>query len=86
MIQFACRDCGCPSITVDDILDEESIVSCQRCGKARGTWGSFKRFVSHATECPDDAADFGWLSELSAPRGAVLGRVWRAGASAAATL
>jgi Asp-tRNA(Asn)/Glu-tRNA(Gln) amidotransferase A subunit family amidase len=40
--QFACDECGCPSITLPAKFDDDSEVCCRRCNKFLMKWGQFK--------------------------------------------
>jgi hypothetical protein len=43
--EFACPDCGSPSVTYTDADEDDGHVVCRRCGTYLMTRGQFRRFV-----------------------------------------
>jgi DNA-directed RNA polymerase subunit RPC12/RpoP len=42
-IQFACAECGSPSVKFPDELSDGALIVCQQCSHPVSTWGEFKR-------------------------------------------
>jgi hypothetical protein len=43
--EFACPDCGSPSVTYTDADEDDGHVVCRQCGTYLMTRGQFRRFV-----------------------------------------
>src|SRR4051812_18315456 len=41
MTDFACANCGCPSVSVEAPLGPTSLVTCQRCSEPIAIWRDF---------------------------------------------
>lgn len=46
--QFACCECGSPSITIPPDLADDAPVSCGGCDSIIGSWLGYKSFVSRS--------------------------------------
>ena len=46
--QFACCECGSPSITIPANLADDAPVSCGGCDNVIGSWLGYKSFVSRS--------------------------------------
>lgn len=46
--EFACCECGSPSITIPADLADDAPVSCGGCNNVIGSWLGYKSFVSRS--------------------------------------
>ncbi|PTM41702.1 hypothetical protein [Bosea sp. 124] len=53
-VQFACCECGSPSIIIPADLVDDAPVSCGGCGDVIGTWLGYKSFVSRSISLEAD--------------------------------
>jgi DNA-directed RNA polymerase subunit RPC12/RpoP len=47
-VQFACKACGHPAVSLPDHLHEDAVVRCRRCHSPIATWAVFKRRTTQA--------------------------------------
>jgi transcription elongation factor Elf1 len=43
--EFACPNCGSPSVVYPDVEEDDGRVECRGCGAFLATRGQFRRFV-----------------------------------------
>jgi transcription elongation factor Elf1 len=43
--EFACPNCGSPSVVYPDVEEDDGRVECRACGTFLATRGQFRRFV-----------------------------------------
>jgi hypothetical protein len=47
-MNYRCRECGSPAVTLPEALDENAYVLCRNCHSPEATWAVFKRTTTQA--------------------------------------
>jgi hypothetical protein len=61
-VQFACRNCGSPAVSIPAELSAEATVQCARCGHVIGTWSELQALARERIAAQHDVK----RSQLSA--------------------
>jgi hypothetical protein len=67
-VQFACRSCGSPAVSIPEELNAAAAVQCARCGYVVGTWSELQALAREGKNTLLSADPAGDLPQVPADR------------------